>query len=273
MKYTPDVQLEFAAATDPGIVRVHNEDSVATSSAFGLAVLADGMGGYNAGEVAALMATGTLRADIEAALTDNPRFLNEASTEQYTQWLQSRINHANLDIFEAALTYEHYAGMGTTLVMALFKGKRVLIAHIGDSRLYLSRGQELRQLTRDHSLLQAQIDAGLISPEDARDALHKNLVTRAVGVEPTVYAEIQDFPTEPGDIYLLCSDGLTDMAEDQEIAAILQNNSIALDIKANQLIALANQHGGRDNVSVILVKIVKHGRAKSGRLWMPWRHS
>ncbi|MCA3154667.1 MAG: Stp1/IreP family PP2C-type Ser/Thr phosphatase [Burkholderiales bacterium] len=258
MTYHPNVRLEFTSATDPGMVRAHNEDSVAVSAQYGLAVLADGMGGYNAGEVAALMATASLRHQIEAALTENPHIFEAEAVELWHQWLQSHIQHVNLDIYEAGLSNEEFSGMGTTLVMALFYGQRLLVAHIGDSRLYRLRHGNFLQITRDHSLLQAEIDVGLITPEEARHALHKNLVTRAVGVTPFVSADMQELDTQAGDTYLLCSDGLTDMVEDEIIAAILENQKYSLEAKASLLINSANDRGGRDNISVILIRIGDH---------------
>jgi serine/threonine protein phosphatase PrpC len=258
MTYHPDVRLEFATATDAGVVRPHNEDSIMVSPQFGLAVLADGMGGYNAGEVAASIATAGLRREIEAALTENPDLLLAQEPDLRYQWLQARINQVNFEIFEAARTQQDCAGMGTTLVMALFHNNRVLIGHVGDSRLYRLRQKHLDQITRDHSLLQAEIDAGIISPEQARHAAYKNLVTRALGVAPSVYADVQELDTEAGDYYLLCSDGLTDMALDAAIQDILQKPQPSLTAKAHQLIALANRGGGRDNISVILIKVVRH---------------
>lgn len=145
--------------------------------------------------------------------------------------------------------------MGTTLVMAVFRDNAMTVAHIGDSRLYRFRNDTLQQLTRDHSLLQEQIDIGMITPEEARRSQNKNLVTRALGVDPTVGAEVADFDTLPGDIYLLCSDGLTDMVEDEEIHLTLLALAANLELTATQLMQLANDNGGRDNVSVILVRI------------------
>jgi serine/threonine protein phosphatase PrpC len=269
MTYYPNVRLEFASATDSGLIRAHNEDSAAVSPEFGLAVLADGMGGYKAGEVAALMATASLRHQIEAALTKSPQLFDAEAVELWHQWLQSYIQLVNLDIYETGLSNEEFSGMGTTLVMALFHDSRILVAHIGDSRLYRLREGKLVQITRDHSLLQAEINAGLITPEQARHALRKNLVTRAVGVTPFVSADMQELNTESGDLYLLCSDGLTDMVEDEAIAAILQNRRHSLETKARLLIDSANDRGGRDNVSVILVHVEKQGNNQlhlTGRL-------
>ncbi len=145
--------------------------------------------------------------------------------------------------------------MGTTLVVGVFHDNKVTVGHIGDSRLYRLRGEDFQQVTRDHSLLQEQIDGGLITVEQARHSQNKNLVTRAVGIDPEVAAEIHVHEVEPGDVYLFCSDGLNDMVEDDEIAMTLGALSANLDLCATQLIQMANDNGGRDNVSVILVKV------------------
>ena len=171
--------------------------------------------------------------------------------------LLDKVARANAAIFDAAARQPQYAGMGTTLVAALFHNNQVTVAHVGDSRLYRLRGGELSVVTRDHSLLQEQIDSGLISREDARYSQNRNLVTRALGVDPVVEAEINDYPVFPGDIYLLCSDGLNDMVEDEEIQLTLQTLSANLELAATQLIEMANDNGGRDNVSVILVKVLR----------------
>ena len=147
--------------------------------------------------------------------------------------------------------------MGTTLVTALFHDNRMTVAHIGDSRLYLLRDDILTSVTRDHSLLQEQLDSGLITPEEARFSQNKNLVTRALGVEPTVDPEINEYPVQPGDVYLFCSDGLNDMLVDEEIQLVLQTLSVNLSLAAKQLVQMANDNGGRDNISVILVKILR----------------
>src|SRR5689334_18423920 len=147
--------------------------------------------------------------------------------------------------------------MGTTLVVALFYDNRMTVAHIGDSRLYMLRGDEFRQITRDHSLLQEQIDSGMITPEQAKMSQNKNLVTRALGIDPTVEPEIHDYETQPGDIYLLCSDGLCDMVSDEDIGMVLQTLSSNLKLCAEHLVQMANDNGGRDNISVILVRVLR----------------
>ena len=171
---------------------------------------------------------------------------------------------ANTSIFQAAQSQPQYAGMGTTLVVCLFYDNKILAAHLGDSRLYRWRGEDFRQITRDHSLLQEQIDSGMLTPQQARNSQNKNLVTRAVGVDPQVEPEIREYATLPGDIYLLCSDGLNDMVEDEEIGSTVQMLSANLELAATQLVQSANDNGGRDNVSVILVRIKREYPAPHG---------
>ena len=255
------VDLEFASKSHCGMVRSHNEDSIVVAPECGLAILADGMGGYNAGEVASGMATAVLRDYLVADLSECYKELTKKGAATLHTLLEARVAGANAAIFQASQVQRQYAGMGTTLVMALFWDKAVTAVHIGDSRMYRLRGESLVQITRDHSLLQDQIDAGMITPEQAKLSLNKNLVTRALGVDPAVEAEIRDFETEPGDIYVLCSDGLSDMVPEVEIAATLNRLGENLESAADTLIQKANDYGGRDNVSVILVKIQARGRA------------
>jgi protein phosphatase len=154
--------------------------------------------------------------------------------------------------------------MGTTLVVALFFDNRMSVGHIGDSRLYRLRKDEFSQVTRDHSLLQEQIDSGMITKEQARYSQNKNLVTRAVGIDPEVEAEVHTYDVEPGDIYLLCSDGLSDMVTDEDIHATLDAMRANLPLAATQLVQTANDSGGRDNISVILVRVVEDFAAPTG---------
>jgi serine/threonine protein phosphatase PrpC len=248
--------LEVVARTDPGMVRSHNEDSVYANPVLGLVVLADGMGGYNAGEVASGMTTTLLATELARAFDEKPPYQRDASGSSWAcSALQAEIAKTNGAIFSAAQSQPQYAGMGTTLVMAVFHDNRMTTAHIGDSRLYRLRGEEFSQVTRDHSLLQEQIDSGLITQEQARTSQNKNLVTRALGIDVTVEAEIHEYDVLPGDIYLLCSDGLNDMVPDDEIAMTTQMLGANLELCATQLIQMANDNGGRDNVSVIIVKI------------------
>jgi serine/threonine protein phosphatase PrpC len=251
--------LEISSSTDPGMVRSHNEDSVAASAAHGLVVLADGMGGYNAGEVASGMATTVIITEIQQAFAKSQPYEIDQKTNQQiaARLVREQVLKANTSIYQAAQSQPQYAGMGTTLVVCLFYDNRVLVAHLGDSRLYLLRDGKFRQVTRDHSLLQEQIDSGLITPEQAKHAQHKNLVTRALGIDPSVEPEIHEYPTKPGDIYLLCSDGLCDMVEDDDIGMAVQTLGGNLNLAAQQLVQMANDNGGRDNVSVILVRVLR----------------
>ena len=165
-----------------------------------------------------------------------------------------------------AKSQPQYAGMGTTLAVALFHNNQVTVGHIGDSRLYRLRGDTFEQITRDHSLLQEQIDSGMISKEQARYSQNKNLVTRAVGIDPEVETEIHTYEVQAGDIYLLCSDGLSDVVLDEDIHATLGTLRTNLPLAATQLVQLANDSGGRDNVSVILVRVVQEFAVRTGWL-------
>lgn len=259
--------LEIVTRTDPGRVRSNNEDAVMANAACGLVVLADGMGGYNAGEVASGMATALLGTALEKALIAPDGKGMGASNRPWPHALLEReIAQANGAIYQAAQSQAQYAGMGTTLVIGAFHDNRLTVAHIGDSRLYRLRGVDFQPITCDHSLLQEQIDSGLLTREQARLSQNRNLVTRAVGVDPEVQAEIHDHEVLPGDIYLFCSDGLNDMVADDEIAMTLGLLAANLDLCATQLIQMANDNGGRDNVSVALVK-VKSGYQEAHGWW------
>jgi protein phosphatase len=249
--------LETANRSDPGMVRAHNEDAVFVDGA-GLAILADGMGGYNAGEVASGIAVSVIKEGLLPELISG-RDLSKVDVNtgltHAALLLQQQIAAANKGIYEAAQNRPECAGMGTTVVAAVFHGNRVSIAHIGDSRCYRLRGDRFEQLTRDHSLLQEQIDSGQITADQARFSLNKNLVTRALGIEAIVPADIAEYRVEPNDIYLLCSDGLTDMVDTEVVHGVVDEQRATLDVAATHLIELANQNGGRDNISVILARV------------------
>jgi protein phosphatase len=246
------------------MVRSHNEDSIAADADIGLAVLADGMGGYNAGEVASGIAVALISKGIRKALDGVPSGrLNGGAVQRL---LSEQAAKANAAIYEAAQREPQYSGMGTTLVVALWHDGQVSVGHIGDSRLYRLRGDALEQVTRDHSLLQEQIDSGVISREQARHARNKNLVTRAVGIDPEVELEIHTHAVAAGDIYLLCSDGLSDMVEDEAIRETLCALRANLPLAAEQLVQQANDNGGRDNVSVVLVRVPEGTRERGGGL-------
>jgi protein phosphatase len=257
--------LEVVTATDPGMVRSHNEDSIGTDADIGLAVLADGMGGYNAGEVASGIAVAMLTTEMRQALEDRAPHAVESSGETLAEkFVRENSAKANAAIYQTAKSQPQYAGMGTTLVVCLFYDNRMTVGHIGDSRLYRLRQDTFEQITRDHSLLQEQIDSGMITKEQARYSQNKNLVTRAVGIDPEVETEIHTYNVAPGDIYLLCSDGLSDMVQDDDIYSTLSTLQSNLPLAAKQLIQLANDSGGRDNISVILVRVIEDFAVPTG---------
>ena len=258
--------LQIVSLTDPGRVRGHNEDCVESRPELGIVVLADGMGGYNAGEVASGMATSSISAGLAEIWTrDAVKKLDRDAAKVLSQTVvQEQAAKANAAIYAAAQKDPHCAGMGTTLVVCLFYDDFLTVGHIGDSRLYRMRDDVFEQVTRDHSLLQEQIDSGLISKEDARSSHNKNLVTRAVGIDPEVDAEVHSYDVMPDDIYLLCSDGLNDMIEDEEIQMTLIALRSNLELTAQQLVQAANDAGGRDNVSVMLVRVKKSFAVERG---------
>jgi protein phosphatase len=241
---------DFAALTDAGRVRANNEDAIAFDPSLGLAILADGMGGYNGGEVASGMAIALLQASFGRWLAHAGP---QAQSRAVRRALQAGIDEANLAILEAGTANRQLQGMGTTLVLAVFGLGRVVVGHIGDSRCYRLRGQTLELLTHDHSLLQEQIDAGKLTPEQAALSPHRNLVTRALGIERQVALEMHEHTALPGDLFLLCSDGLSEMVSERQLFTVLLQD-IDLSRKATLLVSLANDNGGKDNVSVVLAQ-------------------
>jgi len=259
-------KLAFVGQTDTGRVREHNEDTIATDSDVGLLVLADGMGGYNAGEVASGIAVKTITNLVREGLGREDLASIDRSTglSRPSIVLRDAITRANKIIYQTARSQAECEGMGTTVVAALFYDNRISIAHVGDSRLYRQRGSQIAQVTMDHSLLQELVDRGFYSPEEAQRAANKNYVTRALGVEPQVEVEVQEHPVDKGDIFILCSDGLSDMVEDEDIRLTISTFGANLDTVAKQLIQLANENGGRDNVSVVLAQAIEAFPASRG---------
>lgn len=240
----------FGSCSDKGRVRSNNEDAIAFDGRLGVVVLADGMGGYQAGEVASGMATRLIKDEMAAWLSGLKAFPSAGDVRQALGW---SVAQANLAIFTQALMEPECRGMGTTVVAAVFGPEQLVLGHVGDSRCYRLRQGRLTQLTKDHSVLQEEMDAGLITPEQALSATHKNLVTRALGVEPGVMLDLIEEAVEDEDLYLLCSDGLTDMVLDAQIHPILESD-LTLQEKADQLVQMANERGGRDNISVVLIQ-------------------
>lgn len=248
--------LSIVRLSDTGKLRKRNEDTIASDVSIGLAVLADGMGGYNAGDVASQMAVLTITADLKTKFKNAIQENQLIDTSNIKSHLVNAVNTANNAIFQVSKEQAQCAGMGTTLVLSVFIDNKVVIGHIGDSRAYLFRNHDLTQLTNDHSVLQEQLDSGLLTAEQAKFVTYKNYVTRALGVESEVDLELSTFDVAIGDIYLLCSDGLTEMVEEDEIRTTLIENSDDLAHAANTLVQKANQHGGKDNISVILIEVL-----------------
>jgi len=252
-------KIEIFGLTDVGLVRDHNEDSIGDNPDLGLVVLADGMGGHRGGEVASAITVSTILEILADKLNNiKPGDIDEASGYSLQSVaVHDAINRANENVFTSSHENSQYRGMGTTVVVLLIYDDRFTVAHVGDSRLYRYRDGELEQITNDHSLMQELIDRGFYSAEQAEISLNRNLVTRAVGIEESVQVDVLEDVTYPDDIYLLCSDGLTDMVDDDVIKNTIVENSENLEKIATELIRLANESGGKDNISAILAKPLK----------------
>jgi PPM family protein phosphatase len=261
-------KLQSIALTDTGRVREHNEDTIGYDPDIGLFVLADGMGGYNAGEVASGIAVKTIVNLVREAfqVQDLRAIDRETGLLRPAIILRDAILRANKIIYQTSKTQPQCEGMGTTIVAALFYDNRACIAHVGDSRLYRLRAERFEQLTMDHSLLQELVDRGFYSQEEAARSTNKNYVTRALGVEPTVEVELAQHPVQKGDYYALCSDGLSDMVEDEDIHLTISTFGDNLDTIARQLVQLSNEHGGRDNISIIMTQVIDSFPAHRGIL-------
>jgi len=249
-------KLEIVNVSHEGMKRPHNEDSSATDARRGFAVIADGMGGYKAGEVASAIAVSTILRVVQQgtkALSPGER-AEETDYSPESLLLRKAITEANQIIFSTANNEEQCQGMGTTVVATLFYNNRFSVAHVGDSRLYRLRGGNLEIVTTDHSLIQELIDRGFYTREEAAVNTPKNLVTRALGIDGQVEVDLLEDAAIPGDIYLLCSDGLNDMVNDEEIHLTLSKYSANLVEAADHLVKLANAKGGKDNISVILIR-------------------
>jgi protein phosphatase len=251
--------------TDVGLVRDHNEDTIGCDEKIALAVLADGMGGHLGGEMASAITVST----VLEIISKNANKFNTGETDDETGYsmesvvIHDAVTQANENVHDSSEAHAQYRGMGTTVVVVMFYDNRFTVAHVGDSRLYRLRDGELEQITRDHSLMQELIDRGFYTPEQARNSLNKNLVTRAIGIDNNVQIDIQEDVAMVNDIYLLCSDGVNDMLEDYLIESILLDNSNDLEKAASEIIRQANEHGGKDNISAILVKPVKSFPARN----------
>lgn len=248
-------QVKIAGYTDIGLRRAHNEDHIGFNQNLGIAVLADGMGGHQAGEVAAEMAVTSVLESLQNLIKSQNAV--PITSSQILEYVSHTISDSNCKIFEAAEAREERKGMGTTVVAAVIKGFRCYAGHVGDSRLYLFRSRTLTRMTRDHSLVQDLIDKGFYTEAEARDAHVGHVVTRALGTRADVEVDTVYHDLEPGDVLMLCSDGLSDMVPDWQIEDTLCDYHGDLNETAKKLITLANRHGGKDNVSVILMQVQK----------------
>lgn len=247
-------KLEIAAATDPGQVRTNNEDSIATDGDLGLVVLADGMGGHQAGEVASGLAVDLIIRHMSHVFENPGSVKPENGVSVETQSIGDAIRLANSAVHETSQKRPECAGMGSTVVAAAFHDDKISVGHVGDSRLYRLRDNTLEQLTVDHSVVQELLSRGLISAEEARTAYNKNLVTKALGVEAQVEPEVNEFQVQEDDLYLLCSDGLNDVLDDEAIKTLLETDNDELDPVVGRMITKTNNEGGPDNISVIIVR-------------------
>jgi serine/threonine protein phosphatase PrpC len=245
-------RFQSSVKTDVGLRRQHNEDSFLVNPDLGLYIVCDGMGGHAGGETASRLAVLTVERELLSARLreDNP-FSSEASLEDspLAGALRESIEAACATVFQKSREVAQLQGMGTTCIALLVKEEQAVIGHVGDSRAYLVRKGEAYQLTEDHSLVNEQVRAGLLTPEEAKRSKLKNVITRSVGFEEDVLVDLLGLATEAGDKLLLCSDGLSNLVSMDEIRDALLDNPIA-DVPA-KLIDLANQRGGDDNSTVI----------------------
>ena len=233
-------KIEIAGLTDTGLVRDHNEDAIGTNGDLGLIVLADGMGGHRGGEVASAITVST----VLETLADRLKSIGPGDSDEYNGYslhcmaVHDAIESANTRVFDASRENAQYRGMGTTVVVLLFRDNRFVVAHVGDSRLYRYRNGELEQITHE-------------------DSLNRNLVTRAIGIEKSVDIDLLEGGVETGDIFLLCSDGVTDMVDDETIRRTITESQDDLENIASELVRLANEAGGKDNISAVLARPMK----------------
>ncbi len=255
--------LEIAFVTDPGRVRGHNEDSVASDATVGLIVLADGMGGYHAGEVASAIAVTRIFCETREGLaTLVPGQTDRESGLRYESLIvRDAIRKANEEVFRLAAQRSDYSGMGTTIVAALFYDNRLTCAHAGDSRMYAFTYGKLRQLTEDHSVVREFVKTGMYSEDEAKASFNPNIVTRALGASVELEVDILERTVQPGDLFMVCSDGLSNMVREDRIEKTLAKIP---DLKscARELVDLANKSGGEDNISVALIRVVSEYKAQ-----------
>ncbi len=242
------MEIKISGITHQGMVRINNEDSISILDQLGVVILADGMGGHQAGEVASSMAVEMIK-QYFSEIVGNPNAVPNGDN------MLESIELANTAVFELSQQRPECAGMGTTIVVCTFIDGKVIAGHVGDSRLYRLRDNQLEQVTQDHSVVQELVSRGFMSKEEANNSMNKNLVTKALGIEASVEADLNEQEYQSGDVFLLCSDGLSDVVADAEIENTLIENQQDIGATAQALVDQANAAGGPDNISVILVRI------------------
>jgi serine/threonine protein phosphatase PrpC len=271
------MEYRAAARTDVGRKRTGNEDSFCLAPEMGLFVVADGMGGHAAGEVASRLAVETIQEWMRKYLEgDATTFVGplRSSGPREVNFLLSSIRLANRVIFEMAQSDPRCAGMGTTLVAALGLPNRLVLAHVGDSRIYRIHGAGIAQLSKDHSLVQQQVDRGILTPEQAQTSQYRHMITRALGLKEAIEVDVTEQPAHAGDCLLLCSDGLSDLLEDEEMLRVVREHGTDPEGACQALVDLANYKGGDDNITVLLIQVGENAQGNRGmftRLKSLWR--
>lgn len=247
--------LDIAGLTDTGRHRKRNEDAIDWDKRLGLAMVADGMGGNQGGDVASVTALRSIKGDVRRALADTRRHGERADMREVRGSLVIElVRRANQAVRQSAARDPRLRGMGTTLVMCLLGQNFLTVAHVGDSRMYRLRAGELERLTEDHSVVQELVGRGELSAGQAAASRNRNIITRALGIFPDVVVDVAHHDMESGDIYMLCSDGLTGMTPEADIAELLANEAESLECRAKRAVELANSRGGKDNISIVLVR-------------------
>ena len=242
--------LKAFAVSDVGRRRESNEDSFLMEQGHGLFAVADGMGGHAAGEIASRLAIETLKEALQRDAPDR----SVANADDASTWLRDAVVEANRRIWESIRLHEERRGMGTTVVVLLRTGDDAVIGHVGDSRIYLLRGGTLHRMTSDHSWVNEQVKLGLLSDDEAQRHPMRNIVTRALGSRPEVIVDLVTAGVLPGDVFVLCSDGLNTMLSDDEIREILEAHREDPEAAGTSLVDAANQRGGEDNVTVVVIR-------------------
>ncbi|MFT5430167.1 MAG: serine/threonine protein phosphatase PrpC [Myxococcota bacterium] len=252
-------KFEYAGLTDVGMKRTHNEDNLELVPEHNLFIVADGMGGHASGEVASQIAIETVSGFFRDSHADEDitwPFKEDKNRTYVGNMFVNSVRYANLRVFQKSVEDVQYKGMGTTFVGVAFHENKHYVAHVGDSRCYRVRNKQLSQITEDHSLLNDYKKMAKLTPEEERNFPHKNIIVRALGMKESVEVDLGTGEIEPGDLYVLCSDGLNGELEDPEILELALTHWDDLDAMSKAYVAEANAHGGKDNVTVICVKVL-----------------